>query len=167
MGKEIKFQVLIKVADMYNFLLCHAYAGYQGIVGILISVGAFALYLSGFGKGDSFATLLLILMSALFTIIQPLHLYYKAAKQVKLNPVFREPLNYKVNKEGITVGQGEEEGLMLWQDIVKVMETKRSVIIYLSRINAYIFPKRELGEQYETFKNFIKENLEEKCRKLK
>lgn len=167
MEKEIKFQVLMKVTDMYNFLLRHAYGGYQGIIGIVISVGAFSLYLSGFGKGDSFSTLLLIVMSSLFTIIQPLHLYYKAAKQVKLNPVFREPLNYKVNQEGITVGQGEEEGLMPWEDIVKVIETKRSVIIYLSRINAYIFPKRELGEQYEAFKSFINKHVDAKYRKLK
>lgn len=167
MKEEIKFSVLLKVSHMYDFLLRHAYRGYRGMIGIIISIGALVLYLNGFGQGDRVQNVLLILMASLFTIINPIHLYYKAFKQVKLNETFRKPLNYKVSKDGITVGQGEEEGQMPWEEIMRVVETRKSMIIYISNVIAYIFPKECLGTEYEPFKKMIKDNIGNDRLKLK
>ena len=159
MKKEEKFQVSMTVPYVYNFMMKNAYQGFKGIAGILVSVGAFVLYLMGFGKDDDFTNMLLIIIPALM-VLNPIYLYYKAYKQVKLNPSFHKPLNYIVNEVGITVGQGTEEGTIPWDNIVRVVETKKSTLVYISRKIAYIFPKEELKDQYEPFKALIRENVE-------
>lgn len=158
MKKEVKFQVMVKVPYMYDFLMKNAYQGLKGIVGIIISVGALILYLKGFGGNDSFMNALLIIIAALM-VVNPFYLYYKAFKQVKLNKSFQEPLNYKVNEEGITVGQGTEEATIPWDAVVTVTETGKSVLVYLSKKIAYIFPKNELKENYDPFKEMIREHV--------
>lgn len=164
MKKEIKFQVMVKVPYMYDFLMKNAYQGLKGIVGIIISVGALVLYLKGFGGNDDFMNGLLIFIAALM-VFNPFYLYYKAMKQVKLNKSFQEPLNYTVNEEGITVGQGTEEGTIPWDAITAVTETRKSVLVYLSKRVAYIFPKEELEDNYEIFKDILREKVEPSRRK--
>lgn len=162
MKKEVKFQVLVKVPYMYDFLMKNAYQGLKGIVGVIISVGALVLYLKGFGGNDDFMNGLLLVIAALM-VVNPFYLYYKAWKQVKLNKSFQEPLNYTVNDAGITVGQGEEEGTIPWNAVVMVTETRKSVLVYLSKRNAYIFPKEELKENYDEFKEMLKLHVDARC----
>lgn len=164
MKNEIKFQVTMKVPYMYEFLMKNAYQGIKGIAGILVSAGAFVLYLNGFGGNDSFMNTLLLIIAALM-VFNPFYLYYKALKQVKLNQVFQEPLNYMVNDEGIAVGQGEENAMIPWDAVVRVTETRKSTLVYLSKQIAYIFPKDELSNNYEPFKEMIKEHVPAEYRK--
>lgn len=63
------------------------------------------------------------------------------------NPSFQEPLQYTLDQEGLTISQGQEEGRMAWEDMYKAVSTSRSIILYTSRVNATIFPKRQLGDQ--------------------
>ena len=144
---------------MYDFIMKNAYMGFKGIVGIIISVGALILYLNGFGGNDSFMNAILLIIAALM-VFNPLYLYYKALKQVKLNKTFQEPLNYTINDKGITVGQGSEEGTIPWDSVAYVIETRKSILVYLSKRIAYIFPKEELQEEYSSFKQMIREHVE-------
>lgn len=144
---------------MYDFLMKNAYMGLKGIVGVVISVGALILYLKGFGGNDNFMNALLLIIAALM-VLNPFYLYYKALKQVKLNKSFQEPLNYTVNNDGITVGQGSEEGTIPWESVAYVLETRKSILVYLSKRIAYIFPKEELQAEYSSFKQMIKEHVE-------
>lgn len=162
MKKEIKFKIMMKTPYMYDFLLRNAYEGFKGIVGIIISVGAFILYIKGYGGEDRFMNGLLLVIAALL-VLNPFYLYYKALKQVKLNKCFQEPLNYTVNQEGITVGQGTEEGTIPWDAIATVKKTRKSILVYLSKRVAYIFPKDELKEEYDSFIEMLKVNLPEHC----
>lgn len=152
---------------MYDFILKNAYGGSRGIAGISVSVIAFLLYLSGFAKQDTMLQSILIFLAAL-VVLNPMYLYYRAIKQVKLNPSFKEPLNYSVDEMGITVGQGTETGTIPWEAVASVIETKKNVFIYLSKRNAYLFPKEQLKEQYNVFKQMIREHVDPiRCRKLK
>lgn len=162
MEKEIKFQVMMKVPYMFDFLMKNAYQGIKGIAGIAVSVGAFILYLKGFGNGDALMNALLIVIAVLM-VINPPYLYYKALKQVKLNKNFQKPLNYTVNDAGITVGQETEEGTIPWDAVVYVTETRKSVLIYFSKRIAYIFPKDELNENYDAFKEMVKAKVPAQC----
>lgn len=144
--KEIRFSIKMKVKTMYRFLMHHGYAGISGIINIVISGGALILLLAG--VGDSTASKVALgIVAALFTVINPLYLYYKAAKQVKLTPMFAQPLDYCINEEGLTVSQGEEELTVEWDELRKVVETGKDFYIYLSLTRAYIFPKEDLAGQ--------------------
>lgn len=167
MEEVLKFNISLRVMDMYRFLMKHAYRGISGAANIVISGGAFVLYLTGVGKGDDFARLMLLLIAALFTVINPVYLLYKAAKQVKLTPMFQKPLEYTIDSKGILVKQGEEELPMLWEEVRKVIETKKDIYIYLSLTRAYIFPKEFYKNDIDTFKELLTNHLNDKICKIK
>ena len=104
--EEIKFSVRMRVKTMYRFLMHHGYAGISGIINLIISGGALILLIAGVGETKT-SKVALLLIAALFTVINPVYLYYKAAKQVKLTPMFANPLDYVIGEEGLSVSQGE------------------------------------------------------------
>ncbi|MCI8643670.1 MAG: YcxB family protein [Lachnospiraceae bacterium] len=153
--EEIKFSVKMQVKTMYRFLMHHGYAGISGIINLIISGGALVLLILGIGESVT-SKVALVIVAALFTVINPLYLYYKAAKQVKLTPMFANPLDYVVNEEGLTVSQGEEALTVEWGELRKVVETKKDFYVYLSLTRAYIFPKENMGGMTDAFREAIK-----------
>lgn len=159
--EEIKFSMTMRVKDMYRFLLYHGYSGMSGIINMIISIGALVLLLAGVGDSTT-AKVMLGIMAALFTIINPIYLYYKAAKQVKLAKMFAKPLNYQINEDGITVSQGEESLIVDWKDVRRLVETAGYFYLYLSLTRAYIFPKEILGEQEKNFRKILETRVNPK-----
>lgn len=167
MNQEAKFQILMNVKDMYRFLMRHAYIGISGVINLIISGGAFVLYLMGAGGNSKVSNGILLIVAALFTIINPIYLYYKAAKQVKLTPMFLKPLDYKINDPGVFVSQGEEKLSIEWEQIRKVIETKKDFYIYLSPTRAYILPKEQYEDKVEVVKDLIRKHVADKHCKLR
>lgn len=163
---EIQFSVTMKVKTMYRFLMYHGYAGVAGIINFIISGGALVLLIMGVGDTTT-AKVALVIVAALFTIINPLYLYYKAAKQVKLTPMFAKPFDYVVGQDGITVSQGEEQLAVTWKELRKVVETKTDFYVYLSLTRAYIFPKDEIGKNCGEFRELVKAHTDPKLCKCK
>lgn len=153
--QEIQFSVKMKVNTMYRFLMHHGYAGVSGIINLVISGGALVMLIAGVGESTT-SKVALAIVAALFTIINPLYLYYKAAKQVKLTPMFAKPLDYTINDEGMTVSQGEESLTVGWDELRKAVETGKDFYIYLSLTRAYIFPKEDLAGMEDAFREAVK-----------
>lgn len=164
--EEIHFHVQMRVKTMYRFLMHHGYSGAAGVINIVISGGALVLLLLGVADSAS-GKIALAVIAALFTIINPIYLYYKAAKQVKLTPMFAKPFEYCINSEGISVSQGEESLLVAWSELRRVVETGKDFYIYLSLTRAYIFPKEDLGAACEKLRSAIVQYTDERICKHK
>ena len=100
------------------------------------------MILAGLAK----AYVLFIILGAVLLLYLPYTLFIKSKRQ-SLNPVFQNPLHYVVDEEGITVSQGPVKEAVKWDDIYKAISTTKSIIVYTSKVNAWIFPKRDLGDQ--------------------
>ena len=53
----------------------------------------------------------------------------------------------------------EENALLEWKQIYKMVSTKHNVLIYSSRVNAYILPMEIVGGQYAALKELADKNL--------
>ena len=73
--------------------------------------------------------------------------------------VLRGTLHYLVDENGFTVSQGEESANLPWDQIYKMVATKSNVLVYSTRINAYIIPREQLGEQYKDLAKIANEKL--------
>ena len=104
--EEIKFSVKMKVIDMYRFLMYLSYSGRSCVINMVISVGALVLLFAGVADSTG-AKVALGLIAALFLVVNPIFLYYRAAKQVKLNPAYEKPMDYLVND---FPGRGNDAG---------------------------------------------------------
>ena len=72
-----------------------------------------------------------------------------------------------IDEKGVTISQDGEEALLEWKQVYKVVDTKSNLLVYSTRVNAYVFPKRELGEHYEGVCNIMKQQLESYRLKIK
>lgn len=136
---EVEFDVKINAGVLYDYMLHHTYTGSAGILGSAVgALGVVAFFMNGYP--------LYLILGVIILFYQPVSLYMRAKRQA-LQPVFKEPLHYKMTEEGVTVSQGETEQFQAWDDMFRAVSTGRSIILYTSRVNASIFPKADLGEK--------------------
>ena len=165
--QEIKFSVQMKTIYMFDFLYWHSYHGITGIINYALSFAGIAALAAGFGKGNVTVIVMLVALSLLFTVINPLSLLYKAARQVKKSPVFAKPLMYTFDETGFSVSQEENTSSVNWDAVVLLRETGKSIILYLGAANAQILPKKEIGSQVDELKTLIRHALPQHAKKLK
>lgn len=156
----IEFDVRIKSGDLYDYMLRHTYNHFSGIfgslVGALMVVGG--IYLNALG---------LIVAGVILLAYLPGTLFLKSKQQLLANPAFKEPLHYVLDEEGVHVSQGESEEMQAWENIEKAVSTTRSLIVYTSRVNACIFPKRDLGDKKALVIQVLSTHLPAKKVKIK
>lgn len=161
---DLYIETQIDNKSMYEFMLNHTYKSLMGFVGVLFSLLAIVALFVYWKDYDITRKLIFIFLALLFTVINPISLYFKSKKQVKMNDSFQHPLCYTFNNKGVDVKQGEQSLHINWEDIIKIVSTKNLVIIYLSPINAFIFPKKQIGDSFSDFKKIILDYI--KCRKV-
>jgi len=165
--KEVKFSVQMKTIYMFDFLYWHSYHGITGIINYALSFAGIAALLAGFGKDNTMVTVMLVALASLFTVINPLLLLYKAARQVKKTPMFAKPLQYKFDTRGFSISQESNSDSAEWNTVVFLRETGKSIILYLGAANALILPKAEIGNKSEDLKKLIHSAIPEQAKKLK
>lgn len=154
---EIKATITTDVRDLYSFMLQHTYRCAGGVLSLLFSIGAFILLLNCFTAVGTEYKIILVICSALFTIINPLMLWQRAKRQVKRNPGFCAPIEYTFTGKGFTMQQGETKATAEWRDLWKIRDGKKYLYLYGNTVRANIIPKKQLGAQAQELSRMIKE----------
>lgn len=135
----LEFDVKITDKELYDYMMAHNYNSGAGILGSC--VGAL-LVVTALMNGQ----MLYLICGAVLLLYLPINLRIKSKQQILNNPAFKEPLHYKLDEEGITISQGEQSQSQKWENMYKAISTSKSIIVYTSRVNATIFPRKQLGE---------------------
>ena len=138
---EMEFDVRITKKDLYDYQLHHAYTSPSGLFGTIVG----CLFIVGFLNTG---TALYLIIGAFVILYFPRTLHIRSARQAA-SQVFKEPLHYRLSEEGLLVSSGEEEQLVPWESITKAAATGKTILLYTSKVNAFLFPKRALGERSE------------------
>lgn len=136
---EMEFDVRITKKDLYDYQLHHAYTSPSGLFGTIVG----CLFILGFLNTG---TVLYLIIGAFVVLYFPWTLHIKAGSQAAA-PVFKKPLHYRLSEEGLEVSTEEEKQLVPWDSITKASATGKTVLLYTSKVNAFLLPKRELGER--------------------
>lgn len=136
----IELDVKIEAKDLYDYMLRHSYNSASGIIG-----SCFGALLIVF----AFMTTqwLYLVLGLIMLLYLPWTLSIRSKQQVLSNPSFQQPLHYMLDEQGITISQGEDSVQYLWEEMHKAVSTGRSIIVYTSKINATIFPRKQMGDQ--------------------
>jgi len=157
------FEVDVQMNDkiLYDYMLYHTYHGTAGILGTMVGLFMVVYWLSYGGS-------VLYLLGGITVIMYlPVSLYMNAKRQMLANPAFKEPLHYSLTEEGIEVSQGEAKDSIQWENVRKVVSTGKSIIIYTSKINATIFPRKACGEYVTTLIEIIATHVPPKKVKIR
>jgi len=165
MEKEVKLKIFLKVEHLFDFLLYNVYHGFFGIVSMVIILFSVVLLITGIREEGTIQKILLVAIILVFVAGVPWMLRLQAAKQLKLSPINGKSLVYEISSDGIQIKQGRNTLTNEWNEVRKVVETRKSIIVYSQRAGAFILPKHEIAEDYEALKSLLRSNTElKKCR---
>jgi len=133
----VEVDIKINAGDLYDFMLKHSYNQVSGLLGSIL--GAVMVIAGLNGKQWLF-----LIGGIVLLLYLPWVLFIKSRQQILANPVFQEPLHYRLDEQGITISQGESVTTQSWDEMVKAVSTPRSIIVYTSKVNATILPKNQL-----------------------
>lgn len=137
--KMVEFDVKMKASDLYDYMLYHTYHGFSGIFGTLM--GIFMIV------GGIYTTKWVLVVAGIILLLYlPWTLFLKSRQQMLANPALKEPLHYVLDEEGVHVSQNGKEEMQKWEDLVRVVASNKSIFVYTSKVNACIFPRRDMGE---------------------
>ena len=137
---EIEFDVNITSSALYDYMMSHTYHTLSGLIGTVVG----ALMIVGFFIKWHVVFLIAGLVIILYL---PWTLFIKSKQQYLTNEAFKKPLHYKLDDEGIEVSQGDTVQKQKWEDMYKATSTAGNILVYTNKINACIFPKKDLGEK--------------------
>ena len=136
---EIEFDVKITPNILYDYMLRHTYNSLSGIMGSVVGVLMLILFASNRQP-------ICLIIGAVILLYLPWTLFLRSRQQALNTPAFKKPLHYRLSDEGIEVSQDDTTEQMGWDGMVKAVSTINSIIVYTTKTNACIFPKRDLED---------------------
>lgn len=157
---EMEFDVKITGGILYDFLMYHNYSKISNLIANIVG----ALVLIG---GIVNSHVMFIICGAILLLYMPISLFMKAKQQQLASPAFKKPLHYKLSEEGVFVSQDGQEEMQKWDDMYKAVSTPKSIVLYTTRVNACIFPRKDLGTDVPKLMEIISTNMDPKKVKIR
>lgn len=130
-----------------SYIMNTYYRTFSGLFGLVLAAIMLLLMIFGWNDLEAKQKVIMIIIVALFFVINPLMLMFKAYQQLKLSPSYKKPLNYTFTDEGIVVSQEDVTQEIPWDNICRLFMTGKIVAIYTSRLHAFVLPLSELGDE--------------------
>lgn len=141
-----KKSVKMNFKALYSYIINTNYRSFSGVLGIMISVVSLAVLILRWSNLGTAQKTLFFLMGITFTVINPSMLAWKAFRQLKLSPSYRNTLDYTFMDDGILIEQGEISQKIGWDMVCRMMLTGSMLAIYTSRMHAFVIPVEALGD---------------------
>lgn len=155
----LSINIKITEKDMADFILRHNYSSPSGWGGVLISIAAIILLIVRFDVMDMTTRLAMIVIGALFIVVNPILLVSKAKKQVRNNQMFATPITYILSDDVIAIEQNGEQLTIPWTDIRVVKGSKKAIVVYVTRVRALLWPMTQIEAQYDDILKLLNEKL--------
>lgn len=156
----VEFDVKLTSRDMYRFNMYQMYTGAHGWISIFAAIFLWVMAAERYGEVTTTYTIAYIAFGFVFLFYLPVTLYVRSKHSIAASEVLRNTLHYTVGENGFLVSQGEASAELKWEQIYRMVATKYNVLVYSTRINAYVIPREQLGENYAPLAELANAKLE-------
>jgi len=149
MVQEKSFKVNMTKEALTSFIVTSYYSRLSGWFSILLGLGGLTMAVREIFFRDEIhvpSLVAYISIVLLCCLLNPVSLLSQAKRQLKESPSYQQPIEYTLQPEYLTVSQGEEHLEVGWELIYKIKMNSKMVAVYTSKINAFVWPLSELGE---------------------
>ena len=165
---KVTLDIKLDAKDLFKFNMIQAYRGMQGALSIILPILIFAYAGTAFGTVSIGSTLVYIGLGIMFLVYVPVSLWLRVNKTVKdENNALSKSIHYEFEEEAIRVSVGEESVEFKWENVFQMKISGNLLLLYTNRINAYIFPLAQVGDQYESLSKLAHSKLEKYRIKMK
>lgn len=150
---EFKYEYQVVPSDLWQVQMYYAYSSYTAVINVVCIASSIALLYSLWGTAPWWLRLLLILFLLLFTVIQPVSMYFRAKKTLgDIDDVLR----LTFNEQGIEVAVKDQKEFKNWAEVRGIVIKPTLVTIYTDRSHGYILTNRILKDSKKQFRAFMK-----------
>ena len=158
---KVTLDIKLDAKDLFKFNMMQAYRGMQGSLSIILPILVFAYAVTSYGTVGIGSTLVYIGLGIMFLVYVPVSLWLRVNKTVKdENNALSKSIHYEFEEETIRVSVGEESVEFKWENIFQMKTSGNLLLLYTNRINAYIFPLAQVGDNYEALSKLAHSKLE-------
>lgn len=147
MEEKIRLKITMTEQNIKDYVYGQTLKSLRGIAFFALGVLAIVILVLTWNDQGTLAKVCLIGIAAIYLVVQPVMTILKANTLSKRPELF-VPIEYEIDEEEVAVTQGEEHIVYRWEDGFRFVVKKNLLLMYVSRINAYILPKDQLGEDY-------------------
>ncbi len=161
---KVSLDIKLTAKDLFRFNMNQAYKGMQGGLSILLPILVFAYAIATFGDVSIGSTLVYVGLGVLFLVYVPVSLWLRTKKIISdPNNAISKTLHYDFEEDLIRVSVEQEQVEFKWENIYRLCTSGNLLLVYTNRINAYILPLEQVGEEYQALSELAHKKLE-KCR---
>lgn len=158
---KVTLDIKLDAKDLFKFNMMQAYRGMQGSLSIILPILVFAYAVTSYGTVSIGSTLVYIGIGIMLLVYVPVSLWLRVNKTVKdENNALSKSIHYEFEEETIRVSVGEESVEFKWENIFQMKTSGNLLLLYTNRINAYIFPLAQVGDNYEALSKLAHSKLE-------
>ena len=92
-------------------------------------------------------------------------IFISTKKQMK--ETFAAPITYTIERERLLVEAGDAQVEYSWEDLQRVTKEGSNIIVHSGYRNAFIWPIKSIGDQYDAVISALKEVMGEEKVKVK
>ena len=159
MDKQIKFKVTVTEKAMASFQLYHHYHKTSSL--LATAVGGASLFIAVrhafYGLYDQ--TVIFLIFAFMLLFFMPYTLWIKGKRQVRNSKVFQKPLEYTLFPKGISVHQDQSRDEIRWDQLLKAVNTKNAIYVYVKPNNAFIYPREDVADQWDDIITYIRKHM--------
>ena len=149
MVQEKNFEINMTREALTSFMLTSYYSRIGGWFSVLLGLAGVVMAVREIFFRDSIDTTGLAaycIIAAFCLVVNPVLLISRAKKQLETSESYKQPVRYTLYPEYLLVSIGEEHLEISWELIYKIKMNGKMVAIYTSKINAFVWPLSELGD---------------------
>lgn len=161
----VTFEVSLTGKDMFDYNIYHNYRHFQGLLSFFLGVIMLVVSVVSYRAGAQLSYVLITgFLGMWFTIITPIRIWIKSYQQVALTPSFKKPISYTLSEKELVIAQDGAEAVLQLEGVLKAADTGKSIVLYVSSVRAYIFPKRDIGDKLQEVTEILKNSKIKKVR---
>lgn len=147
--QQIEFDIKLSEQDMKDFASMHFLKSsiWVGIFYIAASVIAFVYELLSVldGRGTAFSYFIMVVfpLSYLLTYVLIIN---KTRKNFRSNKLASRKFTYIIDEQGISHSSDINKSTINWTNINRFIESKKTLALYISKNQAFILPKEQVGQ---------------------
>ena len=162
----ITFRAKITAEDLFRFNMRHAYTSFSGIVSIIAGALIYVIAILMHERLGTENVVLYCILGTLFLVYTPLHLKLRSKTVMAMDSPLSHEITYTLREDGMAIetevaGEGNEnKAFFPYDQMYKVALTKRDLLIYSSRRNAYIIPRSNIEDQLDGIIQVFRDKLD-------
>lgn len=142
MQMELHYEYTTKASDLWQVSMYYVYSSFMAIVNVIAIISAVVLMITYYSGAGPVLKGLMIMYLLMFTVIQPLSIYFRAKRQTAGH---EKKLELTFSDGGIEVCCGGEVQTKKWNEIRSFLVKPTLVVIYTGSAEGYILTNGVLG----------------------